>query len=391
MKIKGFLKDVGGASRVTKIRENKFNQAATIAKPNDPIGDVARKLHGGVIKLEVVSVKDASPTARTIRFQSDSHLPLFKPGQFMTVIAQIGSSLVTRPYSISSAPYETQGDDRFVEITVRKSKGNGFVSDFLYDAKIGNEFYGEVGLGEFHHDYFRDAHDVVAIAGGSGITPFVSMAKAVAHGDLDINLTILFGSVSEDDIILKDELEACVCDKVRVVHVLSGASKSWKGETGFINQDIIKKYSAKDTTYFVCGPQVMYSFVQGELAKMGVAKRRIRFEVFGQAMDITKVEGYPVEVKDKVFNLTVVQGIHETVIPAKATESIATALERAAFKIHIGCRSGACGFCRLKVLEGTYFVSPHNDGRRHADVDFNYVHGCATYPTSDMKIKINIR
>ena len=77
-------------------------------------------------------------------------------------------------------------------------------------------------------------------------------------------------------------------------------------------------------------------------------------------------------------------------IPAKASESIAVALERAGLKIHTACRSGSCGFCRIKVLDGPYYVCPQNDGRRGADKDFNYVHACSTYPTGSMKIKLNI-
>ena len=216
------------------------------------------------------------------------------------------------------------------------------------------------------------------------------MAKEIKNGRLDMDLTILYGSVVSSDIILKDELAACECDKVRVVHVLSGDNPGWTGEKGFLSADVIRKYSAPDTTYFVCGPQVMYNFVRGELDKLGIPKRRIRYEVFGQVRDITKSEGFPAGMEGKTFRITVMQGIAATEIPALATESIATALERAGLKIHTACRSGACGFCRIKVLEGKYFVCPTGDGRRAADKDFNYVHACSTYPLEDMKIKINI-
>ena len=66
------------------------------------------------------------------------------------------------------------------------------------------------------------------------------------------------------------------------------------------------------------------------------------------------------------------------------------ALERAGIRIETGCRSGECGFCRTKVLAGNYFVCPEGDGRRAADKDFGYVHACAAYPLSAMKVKIPI-
>lgn len=390
MKVKGFLKDVGGAGRVTKRRQEVFNNASATPAPKDPIGAVARALHPGMIRFKVIGVKDASKTARTITF-SAPHFPYFMAGQFMTIVLKIGKSRVTRPYSISSSPYQTRGENPIVEITVRKPRENGFVADYLYDnVKVGDEFEGEVGLGEFHYDPIRDAKHVVALAGGSGITPFLSMAREIKFGRADFDLTILFGSVTEDDIILKDALEECACDRVHIVHVLSGDNPNWKGEKGFLNAEIIKKYSNKDTTYFVCGPQVMYDFVRGELAKLNVPARRVRFEVFGTPRDITRFEGFPKELAEKTFNLTVVRGVKEDVIPAKANEPIAVALERAGMKIHTACRSGACGFCRVKVLSGEFFVCPIGDGRRAADKDFGYVHSCATYPLSDIKIKINL-
>ncbi len=391
MKVKSFLKDVGGASRVTKRRQAVYDNASSRPAPYDPIGAVAKALHPGLIELRVESIRTASKTAKTIRFKSDSHLPYFRAGQFLTLVIHKDGGRITRPYSISSAPCETRGEQPYVEITVRKPKSDGFIADYLYDeAKPGDVFSGEVGLGEFHHDCIRDSKNVVAIAGGSGITPFVSMAKEIKNGREDFNLTILYGSVSEDDIVLKTEMEACTCDKVKIIHILSGENPGWKGEKGFINREIIKKYSAPDTTYFICGPQVMYDFIREELTALNVPKRRIRFEVFGQVRDITKFEGFPTEKKDETYDLHVSIGVSETVIPAKACESLAVALERAGLKIHTGCRSGSCGFCRIKVLDGPYFVCPQNDGRRAADKDFNYVHACSTYPAGNMKIRINI-
>lgn len=392
MKIKSFFQDILGSARVTKRRSEAIKRASDIPDGTDPIGDVARLLHPGKFNLKIVSIRDASKSAKTFTFESETgHIPYFKAGQFLTLEFHIGKSLVTRPYSISSAPYQTRGEHPIVEITVRKSKGDGFISDYLYhEAKIGDVFLSEVGLGQFFYEPLRDAGHVLALAGGSGITPFVSMAKEIKNGKLDVDLTILYGSVSEDDIILKDELDACLCDKVHVIHVLSGDNPDWKGEKGLLDAKLIKKYSSRDTSYFICGPQAMYTFLQGELKKLEVPERRIRFEVFGQPKDVTKMEGYPKEKKDKVYEITICRGIKEDVISARADEPIAVSLERAGMKIHTACRSGSCGFCRIKVLEGKYFVCKVGDGRRAADKDFDYVHACSTYPISDMKIRINI-
>ena len=399
MKIKGFLKDVGGASRVTKARLDAFAQASPSLTDKDPIGDVAREWHPGRIALRVASVTPTGKTAKTIRFERTGReqLPPFYAGQYMVLDLKIGDHIISRPYSISSAPYQARnredGNTPFAEITVRRSKGDGFVCDFINDElKPGDELTAVMGCGQFYYEPLRDAGHVVALAGGVGITPFVSMARQVAAGLLDMDLTILYGSVSSDDILLKEELDAldAACEQLHVIHVLSGDEPGWQGERGFLSADLIRKYSAEDTTYFICGPQVMYTFLREELKKLDIPQRRVRFEVFGQAKDITKFDGFPTEIKDRTFDLTVVRGIQEDVIPAKATESLVVAMERAGIRIETGCRSGECGMCRTKVISGDFYICPEGDGRRAADKQFGYVHACAAYPTSDMKIKIPI-
>ncbi|MDO4852749.1 MAG: iron-sulfur cluster-binding domain-containing protein [Clostridia bacterium] len=393
MKIKGFLKDVGGASRVTKARLNAFETASPRAETIDPIGDVAHEWHPGAIDLVVTEIRTASKTAKTVRFEKvgGGKLPPFYAGQFISLAFTIDGKTVCRPYSISSAPFEARQEKAFVEITVRRSKGDGFIADYINDSlKVGDRVRGSMGLGQFYYEPLRDAKHVVALAGGVGITPFAAMAKEIAHGTLDFDLTILYGSESSDDIILKEELEALAGEKVHVVNVLSGDEPDWKGEKGFLTAELIRKYSAPDTTYFICGPQVMYKFLRSEIKKLNVPQRRVRFEMFGQAKDIASFPGYPVEKKDETYTLTVMRGIHKDEIPARACESLVVACERAGILLLTDCRSGECGFCRTKVLKGEYYVCPEGDGRRAADKDFNYVHACATYPLSDMTIKIPI-
>ena len=401
MKVKGFLRDVGGASRVTKSRLDSFEKASPLPVSTDPLGDVARAWHPGKLELLVSEVIDISKTSKAVRFQraDGEPLPYFYAGQYMVLDFPIGESLISRPYTISSAPCRAREEDGYVEICVRRPKGDGFIADYINDeVKAGDRFTGLVGCGQFYFEPLRDSRRVVAIAGGVGITPFASMAEEIADGRLDIDLTILYGSVASDDIIMKGALEAIEkrCSRVRVVNILSGDEPGWKGERGFIDAGKIAKYSpdgVENTTYFVCGPQLMYGFIEKAFDELKVPKRRRRFEVFGQAADVTALEGYPAEMKDRtetVFDLTVVRGISETVIPAKAGESLVTALERAGIRIETGCRSGECGFCRTKVLSGNVFISPESDGLRGADRDFGYVHACAAYPLSDAKIKIPI-
>lgn len=103
MKVQGFFKDVGGASRVAKARLAAFENASPVPVTNDPIGDVARTWHPGKLDLVVTDVRPASKTTTTVRFErpDGQKLPPFYAGQFMVIDFPIGESLISRPYSIS--------------------------------------------------------------------------------------------------------------------------------------------------------------------------------------------------------------------------------------------------------------------------------------------------
>ena len=393
MKIKGFLKDVGGASRVTKARLEAFANASAVPEKVDPIGDVAREWHPGKLDLVVTDVRSASKTAKTVRFEraDGGKLPFFYAGQFMVLDFEIGQSVISRPYSISSAPFEARQAQGFVEITVRRSKGDGFICDYINDSvKVGDTFTGLIGCGQFYYEPLRDAKHVVALAGGVGITPFRlhgagNRPRHTGHGSDDpLRLRLLRRYRHESGAGRDQERQGAY--RPRPLRRRAGLA----GREGLPDRRADPEVLRAGHHLLHLRPPGDVPLPEGELAKLDVPQPPVRFEVFGQAKDITAFPGYPAGMKDKTFQLTVVRGIHEDVIPAKATESLVVALERAGIRIETGCRSGECGFCRTKVLSGSVYICPESDGRRAADKDFGYVHACAAYPVSDVTIKIPI-
>ena len=371
MRINNYLKDITGINRVSKNRENKYKEASDQDKNNFYLNEVAKKLHPGKIELEVVSIEEASKTSKTITFTSPD-IPLFKAGTYLTLRKQIGESILTRPYSISSSRKDYYKDLKTISITVKNS--DEIFSRYLYnDLKVGEKLISEIGLGEFYYNPIRDSKNVIGIAGGSGITPFLAMAYDIIDFDLDYTLTILYGSVSLDDIVLKEKLDNLNSPKIKIVHILSGDNPLFEGEKGFITKDIIKKYMGDDPTFFICGPNEMKDFVLASLEELNIPSRRIRIESYNK-IDLLKLSDYPKEMINKVFNITINIGLSIKKIKAYAKESILNALERNGILINSACRGGSCGYCRLKVIEGEYYYHPALDGRRRADKEFNYIH-----------------
>jgi ferredoxin len=178
--------------------------------------------------------------------------------------------------------------------------------------------------------------------------------------------------------------------KIKVVHVLSCDVVTLEGcEKGFITKELIENYcDAGSSTFFVCGPQIMYNFVEKELAKFDLPVKRVRREAFGEIKDILAQPDFPKEVAEKVFKVKIRVGDLTKEIPAKATESVLVALERANLNPPSKCRSGECGFCRTLLLDGDVFINPISDWRKDADKKYNYFHPCASYPITDLEINI---
>lgn len=376
---------------MSKVREEAIQKApAKEISGEFVINAKAKELHPDVQELEITEIIDHTTAgAKTFVFKAvKGKVAYFRAGQYLSIKEQIGEAFVTRPYSISSSPKDAKNGK--VAITVKTNPAGFAAEHFLNDWKVGTKVLASDPQGQFYYEPMRDGKTVIACAGGSGITPFLSMAQAIKDGAEDFNLVILFGSRNRESILFAKEFED-ICkatNKVKVVHVLSDEEVDGY-EHGFINADLIKKYApASDYSVFICGPEAMYRFIEKELPALNLPKKNIRRELLGVTKKVWEQVGYPAECKDKTFKITVKHGPKEEVIEASANESVLVALERAGIKAPSRCRSGECGWCRSKLVSGSVFVPEENEGRRFSDIQFNYIHPCASFATSDLVIEV---
>lgn len=366
----GFMDLLRFKKLVPNRRKMLESGSATPLPQSYRVNETARILHPGYQPAKLISVEQNTADTKTYTFETPRPL-YFRAGQYVTLGCKVGESEVSRPYAISSAPKEAL--HKKISLTV---KNCGFFSGYLFEhAAVGNEFVIGDPSGDFCYEPVKDAGQVVALAGGSGITPFFSMAQAISDGTDDYRLTILYGAKTESDLIFKRELDALVSDKIKVVYVLSDEEKPGY-EHGFIDAALIRRYADGDYTAMMCGPQAMYAFAEKELVSLGLPLRRI------------KREANCVGTRDtasKIYELTVHIGFETFKIPADAKETILTAMERAGLKVPSKCRAGGCGFCHSKLLSGKFSIAGA-DKRRLADAKFGYIHPCCSYPDSDMEL-----
>lgn len=375
-----------------KVREQAIQAAPATPLPKTlTTNEKAKIRHPAKQEVVISEIRRNGADAKTIVLKTPDGSPLayYRAGQYISVSVPIGGTVTTRSYSLCSSPAWVKRGE--YNITVKRDDA-GFVSPYIQDNwKVGQQVTISGPQGHLYYEGLRDAKKVVALAGGSGITPFMGMAYAIRDGLEDFDLTILFGSRTAEGIVYKKELdEVCAaCSKVHVVHVLSDEEREGY-EHGFITADLIKKYGGDgEYSIFMCGPQAMYNFLDGEIAKLSLRRKFVRRELFGAIKDPWNQPGYPAEMRGRSFRLKVIKYGEEFDITASADEPLLTAIERAGITAPSRCRSGECGWCRSKLISGNVFIPEKTDGRRKADLDFGYIHPCSSFPTGDCVIEIS--
>lgn len=382
--VNGTLKDSVNTIKFLTERKRFIDSAdAVLPTRTDDFGvnKVAKSIHPKEQKLVISRIEEHADIAKSYYFKSEAGLAYFKAGQYLTFKLEIGNSVVTRSYSIASSPASALNGE--YQITVKRI-ADGFVSDYILDNwSVGDEVIAYAPEGNMTYSPLRDAKNIVAIAGGSGITPFLSLARAIDQGDEDCSLTLLYGCRTSDEILFKAELDSLSDknEKINVVYVLSHSDEEGY-EKGFVGADIIKKYApAEGYSIFVCGPGGMYNFLEAQLPKLEIERKYIRFEVFSS--------GKKVDEEPKDYNITVINRGSESVIKASSNETVLCAFERAGVEVPARCHTGECGFCRSKLVNGKVYIPEGEDKRRIADMQFNFIHPCCCYPESDLVIRIN--
>ena len=345
------------------------------------INELANYYHPHKQYLKIDKIVEENKDTKSFYLVPDGEtkkLAYFKSGSYVSLFVNVENNIVSRAYAISSSPSEAlKGVYR---ITIKRKEG-GYLSNYFLDkAKVGDKLFASEPGGFLTYSSIRDEKDVIAIAGGVGITPFISMANAIKDGIEKFNLTILYGVNSLSDVILKDELDALTkaTDKVKVVYVV--CNETIEGcEKGYITSEIIKKYAPNDKPYsvFVSGPNAMFDFLNDEFKKLNLDNKHIRLEKSPETLALgDKTFNLVVHMEDQVFNLK-----------AKQSETVLNALERNDVLIRSKCHLGGCGFCRSKILKGEIQTTKLN---KQADIDkkFGYFHPCCSYPMSDLEIEV---
>ena len=387
-----FKKSVFGFLDMLKFKQIVPLRRKTLASGSDEpfsgvygVNRLAEQFHPKKQEFRIVDIREfPGADAKSYLLQGDSAAP-FRPGQYTAVDLAIGDSVLTRAYTIASDPADAARG--VYELGVKRSQG-GFASSWILDHwKIGDTVRCSGPEGFCCYEPLRDEAHVVGVAGGIGITLFLSMARSVASGKAGHSLTLFYGCRTADSILYRRELDALgsAGGRLKVVYVLSDEERAGY-EHGFVTAELVRKYVGdRKFSLFLCGPRAMCEHMQREARKLGLDRKHVRVDSAPCTDSPTVFADYRGDA-NACYRLTVCGFDGERTIPALSSETVLTALDRAGIKAPAHCRGGECGFCRSKRLEGECFVPAMFDRRRAADAPAGYIHPCCTYPLSDMKL-----
>jgi ferredoxin-NADP reductase len=404
-----WLQDLREYLRVSRQRQalRQPGQGVDHTTGQEPVQRAVARLHPRRMQLRVTDIIQETPTTKTLRFQRlDGPLPPWRPGQYVNVFVDVDGVLTSRPYSISSPPgvAATEESPFTLDLTVRDKPG-GFVAPYLLnEIQVGDEVETTGPAGSFYHEPLIDGDDLVFLAGGSGVTPFMSIIRDAFHRRGDTppqQMHLLYGSRAPDDVIFGDELARLAAEHPEPVEgraglhyslVISEPPPGYEGLTGFLSADLIRERvgDVAGKTFYICGPNVMYGFCLAALTDLGVPRHKIKRELYGPPEDVTREPGWPQDLAaGTLFDVTVEapsRGVGET-IQAPAGEPLLNSLERYGIVVPAVCRAGECSACRTRLLSGRVFQPAHT-GLRESDREHGYIHACVSYPLEDLRIRI---
>lgn len=223
----------------------------------------------------LTAVEMVTHDTKTFRFELPADATLdMHPGDFLYVHATLDGKTVKRAYTPSSLP----GTTGYFDLTVKRYD-TGVVSKHLHDQRIGDTV---LMSGPNPGGHWTDgmAKRVGFVAGGTGITPMISIIRWILAKKIDVELFLLFANKTESDIIFRQEWDRHVRDypNFHCHHVLEQPPPGWSGGTGRITSDLLRQHlpaPSPDTCIFLCGPPPMVDVLEATLKELGYSEHTI--------------------------------------------------------------------------------------------------------------------
>ncbi|MCR5864821.1 1,2-phenylacetyl-CoA epoxidase subunit PaaE [Aquincola sp. J276] len=353
--------------------------------------------------LRVRSITPDTPEAVVVSFDVPPELREvfgFTQGQYLTLRSQVDGQDLRRSYSICAGV-----DDGELRVGVRKVKGGVFSNWINEHLQPGDMLQVMAPQGRFFVPLQPEARrHHVGIAGGSGITPILSIMKTVLAREPQSRFSLIYGNRMQKSTMFKEELEDLknrYLTRLVLHHVFSDEHTDAPLNMGVMNRDKIGEFlrsvvpAAQIDHVYICGPFQMNDEAEAALLAAGVPEDRIHIERFGVAAPAGQPgaagagagvgaivhEALPGDAP--AARITIVRdGLSREISYSKDQPSILDCASAAGLEVPFSCTSGVCGTCRAKVIEGEVRME-RNFALDKNEVANGFVLTCQAHPLTE--------
>jgi 3-ketosteroid 9alpha-monooxygenase subunit B len=302
----------------------------------------------------------------------------YKAGQFLTLQVPYEGKTLARCYSLASSPAcETEH-----KITIKRVD-DGRISNWINDKLAVGDVVKVLPPGGLF-TLNDESNDLVLFAGGSGITPCISILKS-ALSETDRAIVLVYANRDEDSVIFEGELErlrAEHSERLQIVHSLDSRD-------GFLTEAAVRKLvSSKTVTeFYICGPGPFMDTVERGLESEGVDTARIHIERFVSPPDPDQLEAAAAETARSAGEAEVPASISVFLdgqtreVPYEKGQTVLLAAQKAGLQPPFSCTDGFCGCCMAKVETGEVKMI-NNDFLSQKELDEGWVSTCQSVPVS---------
>lgn len=342
--------------------------------------------------LKVNDIRRETAEAVSIAFEVPPQLwpeYQYKQGQYLTLKLKVDGEEIRRSYSVCTSPF-AEKELRVAIKEVKDGKASSFINRKL---KAGDMMEVMTPMGTFHSPLSGSAKKhYVLFAGGSGITPMMSILKSVLYIEKQSNITLLYANKDEDSTIFKTEIEklaAANSDKLKVVFVYDAPKGNVPDlQKGIPTQEKVKALlenygGLKADEYFICGPGPMMENVKAVLENAKIAKEKIHIEYFTAVIEaVAKAEGFSTVQNVKSSVTVSLYGVETNFDLKTEGASILEAAIDAGVDAPFSCKGAVCCTCRAKVLEGKVKMDA-NFALTDAEVEQGFILTCQAHPLTE--------
>ena len=314
----------------------------------------------------------------------------FTQGQYLTFRQDIDGTEVRRSYSICAGK-----DDGVLQVGIKKVDGGAFSTWANEDLAAGMTIEAMEPMGSFHTPIDpTTARDYLGFAGGSGITPVLSITKTVLAREPHSSFTLVYANRGVNTIMFREELEDLKnlnMGRLTVSHILESDAQEIDLFTGRVDAEKCEALFANwidinnVDTAFICGPEPMMLGIAAALKDHGLSDEQIKFELFASAQPgwlKRKASKAVTGAQAKSTEATITLDGSARSFTMDKDQSVLDAALDNALDAPYACKAGVCSTCKCKVLEGE--VEMHaNHALEDYEVAQGYVLSCQSYPVTD--------